>query len=71
MICGSCGGSSLYADSKAGNTVCMSCGSVLEESSIVSDITFGETGGGAAMVQGSYVGADQGAFSRSLFSPSN
>lgn len=34
---------------------------VLEENAIVSEITFGETGGGAAMVQGSYVGQDQSA----------
>lgn len=32
---------------------------VLEESSIVAEVTFGETSGGAAIVQGSYVGADQ------------
>ena len=42
------------------------CVQVLEENVIVSEITFGETGGGAAMVQGSYVGADQ---STSLHSP--
>ncbi|KAK4055952.1 transcription factor TFIIIB subunit brf1 [Microbotryomycetes sp. JL221] len=32
---------------------------VLEENVIVSEITFGEAGSGAAIVQGSYVGADQ------------
>jgi transcription factor IIIB subunit 2 len=40
-------------------TVCTKCGTVLTENNIVSEVTFGETGSGAAMVQGSYVGADQ------------
>ena len=39
--------------------ICVSCGTVLHESSIVSEITFGETSSGAAVVQGSYIGADQ------------
>ncbi|KAL9933286.1 hypothetical protein V8E36_008004 [Tilletia maclaganii] len=43
-----------------GDTVaCAECGSVLEQSQIVSEVTFGETSSGAATVQGSYVGADQ------------
>ena len=32
---------------------------VAEENGIVSEITFGETGAGAAVVSGSFVGADQ------------
>ncbi|KAL8293709.1 hypothetical protein RQP46_000410 [Phenoliferia psychrophenolica] len=53
ILCFSCGEDAiLETDGSAGN-------SVLEENNIVSEITFGETGGGAAMVQGSYVGADQ------------
>ncbi|KAF3923203.1 hypothetical protein ABW20_dc0109915 [Dactylellina cionopaga] len=39
--------------------ICTNCGTVVHESSIVSEITFGETSSGAAVVQGSYVGADQ------------
>ena len=38
---------------------CRSCGRVADDSNIVSEITFGETSGGAAIVQGSYIGADQ------------
>ena len=34
----------------------MKCGTVIEENAIVSEISFGETSTGAAMVQGSYVG---------------
>jgi transcription factor IIIB subunit 2 len=39
--------------------VCAGCGTVLSEENIVSEVTFGETSSGAAIVQGSYVGADQ------------
>lgn len=39
--------------------VCTSCGNVINESHIVSEVTFGETSSGAAMVQGGFVGDDQ------------
>jgi transcription factor IIIB subunit 2 len=39
---------------------CQTCGRVADESNIVSEVTFGETSSGAAVVQGSYLGADQG-----------
>ncbi|KAK3378888.1 hypothetical protein B0T24DRAFT_610245 [Lasiosphaeria ovina] len=39
---------------------CQSCGQVADDSNIVSEITFGEAGNGAAVVQGSYLAADQG-----------
>ncbi|TQS37137.1 hypothetical protein Golomagni_02400 [Golovinomyces magnicellulatus] len=45
--------------------ICHSCGLVMDDSNIVSEITFGESASGAAVVQGSFVGADQGA-SRSM-----
>ncbi|PKS06715.1 hypothetical protein jhhlp_006789 [Lomentospora prolificans] len=38
---------------------CRSCGRVADDSNIVSEIQFGETSAGAAVVQGSYIGADQ------------
>lgn len=47
-------------------TVCTKCGTVLTENNIVSEVTFGETGSGAAMVQGSYVGHDQSEYILSL-----
>lgn len=47
-------------DPSSGTTYCEGCGNVLEESAIVNEITFGETGAGAAIVQGSYVAAGQG-----------
>ena len=40
--------------------ICHNCGTVVEESNIVSEVTFGETSQGAAVVQGSYMAADQG-----------
>ncbi|KAJ5888163.1 hypothetical protein N7495_008204 [Penicillium taxi] len=42
-----------------GNIICASCATVISEANIVSEITFGETSSGAAMVQGTFVGEDQ------------
>ena len=39
---------------------CTGCGREIDASNIVAEVTFGETSNGAAVVQGSYVGADQG-----------
>lgn len=39
--------------------ICHNCGFIVEESNIVSEVTFGENSSGAAVVQGSYVSADQ------------
>ncbi|TVY60649.1 Transcription factor IIIB 60 kDa subunit, partial [Lachnellula suecica] len=39
---------------------CQGCGKIVDDSNIVSEVQFGETGNGAAMVQGSFIGADQG-----------
>jgi transcription factor IIIB subunit 2 len=41
--------------------ICTNCGTIIDESNIVSEITFGESASGAAVVQGSFVSADQGA----------
>ncbi|GAA6020829.1 hypothetical protein JCM10207_001670 [Rhodosporidiobolus poonsookiae] len=59
MICTSCGEDSVLEMTEHAQTVCTRCGTVLSENAIVSEVTFGETGSGAAMVQGSYVGNDQ------------
>ncbi|KAK8062451.1 hypothetical protein PG997_014548 [Apiospora hydei] len=40
---------------------CSACGREIDTSNIVSEVQFGETSSGAAMVQGSFIGADQGA----------
>ncbi|ORY57452.1 uncharacterized protein BCR38DRAFT_449166 [Pseudomassariella vexata] len=39
---------------------CSACGREIDTSNIVSEVQFGETSSGAAMVQGSFVAADQG-----------
>jgi len=42
-----------------GQTVCAVCGTQISESNIVSEVTFGETAGGQAVVQGAFVGEGQ------------
>ncbi|KAI1504489.1 hypothetical protein F5X99DRAFT_371170 [Biscogniauxia marginata] len=39
---------------------CSACGREIDSSNIVAEVQFGETSSGAAIVQGSFVGADQG-----------
>ncbi|KAH7883861.1 BRF1-domain-containing protein [Phlebopus sp. FC_14] len=55
-VCTDCGGTVIEYDAAAGNGFCVKCGTVVEENTIVSEVTFGETSSGAAMVQGAYVG---------------
>ncbi|KAF8446219.1 cyclin-like protein [Boletus edulis BED1] len=55
-VCTDCGGTVIEYDPAAGNGFCVKCGTVVEENTIVSEVTFGETSTGAAMVQGAYVG---------------
>ncbi|KAI0073095.1 BRF1-domain-containing protein [Panus rudis PR-1116 ss-1] len=54
-VCTDCGGNVIEYDTAAGNGFCVQCGTVLEENTIVNEVTFGETSTGAAMVQGSFV----------------
>jgi len=62
--CPECSGTIIEYDSAAGNGFCVACGTVVEENTIVSELTFGETSNGGAMVQGAYVG--QGASASNL-----
>ncbi|GBE85923.1 BRF1-domain-containing protein [Sparassis crispa] len=55
-VCTDCGGTVIEYDAAAGNGFCVQCGTVVEENTIVSEVMFGETSTGAAMVQGSFVG---------------
>lgn len=59
--CPGCGYSKFTKDllASAGDVICSNCGMVQEENPIVSEVQFGESSSGAAMVQGSMVGADQ------------
>ncbi|KAK9475694.1 cyclin-like protein [Lipomyces japonicus] len=63
VVCPSCKTAVTDYDS-SGALVCTNCGQVLEDSHIVSEVMFGESSSGAAVVHGSFVGADQ-AFARS------
>lgn len=58
-VCPSCGSSEIDEDSARGDSTCMSCGTVLEESAIVSELQFQERGGGHQIV-GQFVGRDRG-----------
>lgn len=40
--------------------ICTDCGTIVDEVNIVSEISFGETSSGQAVVQGTYISADQG-----------
>ncbi|XP_006456426.1 hypothetical protein AGABI2DRAFT_78178, partial [Agaricus bisporus var. bisporus H97] len=53
--CSDCGGTVIEYDQAAGNGFCVTCGTVVEENTIVNEIAFGETANGAAIVQGSFV----------------
>ncbi|KAG0038577.1 transcription factor TFIIIB subunit brf1 [Podila clonocystis] len=55
MACPHCGGNSIEYDAGQGNATCTSCGAVLEENTIVAEISFSESGGGAASVVGTFV----------------
>ncbi|KAF2828712.1 transcription factor tfiiib complex subunit brf1 [Ophiobolus disseminans] len=41
------------------STICYNCGTIHASSTIVSEVTFGETAGGAAMVEGGFIGENQ------------
>jgi transcription factor IIIB subunit 2 len=55
----SCGATGDKITDDADKRVCTECGTVLSDSNIVSEVQFGETSSGAAVVQGSFIGADQ------------
>ncbi|KAK4519825.1 uncharacterized protein ATC70_010068 [Mucor velutinosus] len=56
MRCHNCGSDRTESDSASGTSYCVDCGTVLEENTIVAEVTFGETSGGKAVLQGSYAG---------------
>ncbi|CAK8678318.1 unnamed protein product [Clavelina lepadiformis] len=56
--CPHCKSSDLDVDPSRGDTVCMSCGSVLEENTIVSEVTIQENADGSASVVGQFVSSE-------------
>ena len=65
--CTDCGGTVIEYDAAAGNGFCVACGTVVEENTIVSEVTFGEAASGAAIVQGSFVGQGASEYTRRFF----
>ncbi|KHN85330.1 Transcription factor IIIB 90 kDa subunit [Toxocara canis] len=58
--CPHCGSSEIDDDAARGDSTCMNCGTVLEESTIVSDVTYQErAGGGSALVGRQFVSRDR------------
>uniref|UniRef100_A0AAY5KQF9 B-related factor 1 n=1 Tax=Esox lucius TaxID=8010 RepID=A0AAY5KQF9_ESOLU len=56
--CKNCGCSEIDLDQARGNAVCTSCGSVLEDNIIVSEVQFVEGSGGISSAVGQFVSAD-------------
>jgi len=55
--CPHCGSSELEHDASQGNTFCTHCGCIVEENTIVSEVTFVEGPGGHNTVAGQFVDA--------------
>ncbi|KAM6961254.1 transcription factor IIIB 90 kDa subunit-like [Aplochiton taeniatus] len=56
--CKNCGGTEVDVDHSRGSSVCMGCGTVLEDNLIVSQVEFMETGGGGSSACGQFVASD-------------
>uniref|UniRef100_A0A8C7YFU9 Transcription factor IIIB 90 kDa subunit n=1 Tax=Oryzias sinensis TaxID=183150 RepID=A0A8C7YFU9_9TELE len=59
-VCKNCGSTAIDVDHARGNAVCMSCGSVLDDNIIVSEVEFVETGGGGSLAVGQFVSSEGG-----------
>lgn len=57
-VCSHCGGTDIEYDQARGDAVCTSCGSVLEDNIIVSEVSFQEQSSGASTVVGQFVSAE-------------
>ncbi|KAI4804613.1 hypothetical protein KUCAC02_026236 [Chaenocephalus aceratus] len=59
-VCRNCGSTDIDVDQARGDAVCMTCGSVLEDNIIVSEVEFVETGGGGSSAVGQFVSSEGG-----------
>lgn len=59
-VCLNCRGSNIEYDTSQGNSFCADCGAVLEENTVVSEVTFAELSSGASVLQGQFVSAERG-----------
>ena len=55
--CPKCSSTNIDRDEGSGNAVCMACGTVIEENTIVSSVQFAEGSGGSSSIVGQYVAA--------------
>ena len=55
--CNACGGTEIDYDPSRGDAVCIQCGTVLEENTIVNEVTFAQDAGGTSSVVGQFVSA--------------
>ncbi len=60
QICPNCHGTSIEFDSTQGSSVCVACGTVLEENVVVSEVTFAEMASGASVLQGQFISSERG-----------
>nr|WCZ58535.1 33 kDa inner dynein arm light chain [Andalucia godoyi] len=60
--CSRCGSSQVEHDACRGDTVCIQCGLVLEENTIVSEVTFAESASGATSVVGQFLPSSGSSF---------
>ena len=57
-VCKNCGSSDIDTDPTRGDAVCTNCGSVVEETFIVSEVEFQENSAGGANVIGQFVSSE-------------
>ncbi len=58
--CPHCSDGAIEHDAALGTAVCTSCGAVLEENAVVSEVTFAELGNGATVLEGHFIAGDRG-----------
>ncbi|PJF19050.1 Subunit Brf1 of transcription factor TFIIIB complex [Paramicrosporidium saccamoebae] len=59
-VCPHCRSSEIEYDSAAGNSVCIRCGAVVEENTVVAEVSFGELTNGASVLEGQFISAERG-----------
>ncbi|XP_071487027.1 transcription factor IIIB 90 kDa subunit-like [Diadema antillarum] len=57
-VCSNCGGSDIDTDQARGNAVCVTCGAVIEDNFIVSEVSFAENTLGGSSVIGQFVSSE-------------
>lgn len=59
-FCPSCRGTQIEHDAAQGTAVCVACGTVLEESTVVAEVTFAELANGSSVLQGQFISSERG-----------